>query len=385
MLSTYYREKLRSLNVDRSSGHPKPHKVCLLLAVLDLIETNRTPKNEFYLDENLKIEFSKHFEHLKKANDAKKIATPFWHLQNDDIWHFEISSDQTSAFNELIAKKKAISEATLTDSIQFAYLTPELFQELQIAENREDARRLLLSNLEDLSVQFHRWLLTVGKKDKTARNYVGAVKGSISNWAAEVHATNRNLIAIHSYTEINRISDYLAEYSVFQDYDSRGKRMYSAALKAYQSFLADLCQVYVEDDIKKIISDRNISETEKARLVNTRVGQGQFREDLIQYWHGCAVTGYKQVNMLLASHIKPWRDASNEERLSHFNGILLLPNLDKAFDKGYISFEQNGQIQISDFIENPSSLGIRQTMAIKLDSAHQDFLAYHRKHVYKRT
>ena len=51
--------------------------------------------------------------------------------------------------------------------------------------------------------------------------------------------------------------------------------------------------------------------------------------------------------MLLASHIKPWRDSNHQERLDKFNGLLLLANLDKAFDLGFISFDDSGKVPIS--------------------------------------
>lgn len=82
-----------------------------------------------------------------------------------------------------------------------------------------------------------------------------------------------------------------------------------------------------------------VSETEREAIVQSRVGQGKFREDLIRYWGKCAVTGCELIKILKASHIKPWRYSSNIERLDKFNGLLLIPNLDSTFDNGLISFD----------------------------------------------
>ena len=87
--------------------------------------------------------------------------------------------------------------------------------------------------------------------------------------------------------------------------------------------------------------------TEAEALVKARVGQGKFRNNLIEYWKGCSVTNCKYITILIASHIKPWKDSSNKERLDVYNGLLLLPNIDKLFDKGYISFRDTGKIMIS--------------------------------------
>jgi len=85
----------------------------------------------------------------------------------------------------------------------------------------------------------------------------------------------------------------------------------------------------------------------------------------------------------VASHIKPWRASDDKERLDGYNGILLLPNLDKAFDLGYISFTNKGEIKTSEFIESPKTLGIKKNMKIDVANQHQEYLAYHREVIFK--
>jgi predicted restriction endonuclease len=85
------------------------------------------------------------------------------------------------------------------------------------------------------------------------------------------------------------------------------------------------------------------------------------------------------VQLLVASHIKPWRDSNKQERLDQYNGLLLLPNLDKAFDLFYISFDKKGEILISDTVETPKNLGITANMQVSVEKPHQDYLAYHRE------
>ena len=139
----------------------------------------------------------------------------------------------------------------------------------------------------------------------------------------------------------------------------------------------------IADDIKEIISNKSIDETEKARLVSSRIGQGQYRKSLIEYWGCCAVTGYADPAILVASHIKPWADSSNYERLDTYNGLLLTPNIDKAFDKGYITFAETGRIIISPLLEKPEILGINSSMTIELAYEHKIYLGFHRDNVYK--
>jgi len=383
MISSLYLDKLSSLNVDRSSGHPKPHKICLLLALMDLVKDGKVTKNQFVIDANLKDAFSYHFDRLRKANDANKIIQPFYHLHTDGIWHFKIKHGKQAQFDSLKAKGGTPSEKSLFDVIEYASLEDDIFKDFKNDLTRQVIRDALLKNLEDLSEQFYRWLITIGKSEKTAKSYVGAIKGTISNWANEGNIASQNLISIQSFSKIHGIAEQLAKYEAFQSQNTKGKGMYNAALNAYLEFLADANQAYVTEDIEEIIQDQTIDSTQKSTLVNTRVGQGKFRDQLIEYWKGCAVTKYPAVQFLVASHIKPWRASTDNERLDKFNGILLLPNLDKAFDLGYISFSDHGHIKTSDFIEQPEVLGIRENMRINLSRHHKEYLEYHREHVFK--
>lgn len=117
--------------------------------------------------------------------------------------------------------------------------------------------------------------------------------------------------------------------------------------------------------------------------VKCRIGQGDFRDKLIKYWNGCSVTRYQNTEILIASHIKPWRESTSEERLDSFNGLLLTPNLDKLFDKGFISFDDEGKILISKSLINFELLGIDKNMKIAIENKHRKYLNFHRNKIFK--
>jgi hypothetical protein len=94
------------------------------------------------------------------------------------------------------------------------------------------------------------------------------------------------------------------------------------------------------DDLK--IGDK-IPETQRVQLVKARVGQGLFRSLVLLKHPVCRVTGVTDKRLLRASHIKPWKDSSNFERLDGNNGIMLSPHVDALFDQGLLSFEDNGR------------------------------------------
>lgn len=102
----------------------------------------------------------------------------------------------------------------------------------------------------------------------------------------------------------------------------------------------------VLDDIRRVESDTSIPETQRLQLARARVGQGFFRKQVILLDGACRVTGVTDTRLLIASHIKPWREASNGERLSGHNGMLLSPHVDALFDEQWITFEDDGQMHV---------------------------------------
>ena len=143
-----------------------------------------------------------------------------------------------------------------------------------------------------------------------------------------------------------------------------------------------------EDRVEAAIkNDTTIDTTEKQELVLARRGQGKFRRNLEQIEDCCRLTGVRDRRFLRASHIKPWRLCeTNHERLDGYNGLLLTPTFDHLFDKGYISFSDDGAILISDRLPNEvrCSLGLaaQAVNAKTFTEAHEKYLAFHRKGVF---
>jgi HNH endonuclease len=122
--------------------------------------------------------------------------------------------------------------------------------------------------------------------------------------------------------------------------------------------------------------------TESERLVIQRIGQNLFRDALMDYWGGrCPLTGITEQALLRASHIVPWSDCSDEQRLDVHNGLLLSALWDAAFDEGLVSFADDGTPLASSSL----SAVARQALAIDnapplhgLREAHRANLAEHR-------
>lgn len=127
--------------------------------------------------------------------------------------------------------------------------------------------------------------------------------------------------------------------------------------------------------------------TEAERLVVQRVGQDIFRNGLLEYWEGrCPITGLAVPALLRASHIKPWAVCENDaERLDVFNGLLLAPQIDAAFDRGFITFADDGAIVVSAALTETDrkALGLQGQPALSgLEEGHRKYLRWHRERVF---
>jgi hypothetical protein len=138
-------------------------------------------------------------------------------------------------------------------------------------------------------------------------------------------------------------------------------------------------------DLEQIQNDKRIKcETTRLALVDARRGQGQFRADLERRWNGlCAVTGCGISAMLRASHIKPWSQSSNCDRLNPDNGILLAAHLDALFDCGLISFANNGAMLVSARIaDDVKQFSFPDGLRHEPTKQEKQFLSYHRRNIF---
>lgn len=146
------------------------------------------------------------------------------------------------------------------------------------------------------------------------------------------------------------------------------------------------------EQIKKLIRYyiRELKERTKTdirREIYIRLYQSYFRQQLMQYWEGkCALTGIEIKEVLRASHIKPWSESNHEERLDCHNGILLIANYDALFDKGLITFTNNGHMLVSSrlSLQQQQQLGLHSDMRLRkpLEKEFHIFLDWHRKNIF---
>lgn len=143
------------------------------------------------------------------------------------------------------------------------------------------------------------------------------------------------------------------------------------------------------DEAKKIdkeINDMPLVGDSKEAVIKVRVNQGIFRDILLERYGKCCLCGVSNASLLNASHIKPWKDSLPEEKLDVDNGFLLCPNHDRLFDKGFISFREDGRILISNHLDQIDRVytNVNTNMRIDLTEQNKKYLEFHRKMIFQK-
>jgi putative restriction endonuclease len=156
----------------------------------------------------------------------------------------------------------------------------------------------------------------------------------------------------------------------------------------------------LEDQAEKdVLADIGLETTVKQAVIQARRGQGRFRSNVESVEKACRLTKITNPSLLIASHIKPWRSCGTAaERLDGMNGLLLTPDADLLFDRGFITFQDGGEIQVSPRFDSEDlrrlglgdlalpRLGFSEApMAWRTDAfapAQCSYLDYHRTRVY---
>lgn len=138
-----------------------------------------------------------------------------------------------------------------------------------------------------------------------------------------------------------------------------------------------------QTDVIEIKKRTDIDETTRKRLIDARKGQGEFRHALLNRWNGCSVTGCTFREVLRASHVKPWRLSNDKERLDVNNGLLLTATLDALFDRGFVSFDDEGKMIISSrFPRNQVQMLLhseQRDLRVRPSDAQKAYLRSHRQ------
>lgn len=235
-------------------------------------------------------------------------------------------------------------------------------------------------------------LFVTKQKQESLTKYNDYLDGNLLHWEGEEkHFSDRRIInAQHTNDEIHLFYREI-HHTPFVYYGKihlTNHRYITSAPSQFVFMIGNETHSFnIFDDIVLHEDEyKSLNKTEKESIVKSRIGQGLFRDGVVDLWKSCAVTGLSNILLLRASHIKPWRESSNHERLDPMNGLLLQPIYDHLFDFGLITFDENGAGILSTKLSQDDIERLKLTYNFKLRKIPErvkDYMEYHRKHVFK--
>jgi hypothetical protein len=250
-----YENQFAELNINKSKGHGSPHKMCLLLAVIDLIGRGELTDNRIYFTSRLKERFTFFFDRYRTANDRDNPHLPFFHLRSEPFWHHRIIPGKSASYEKL---STASGAGDIERHIAYAYLDEQLFELLK----NQFVREFLASSLEStLNDDQRRGLLSPGKGwdwiecEQTVQSYFSMLDKELRGERYNKAEYRRNLqpwLKDRSEASIEfkhqNISAILIELGY--PYIAGYKPAYN-----YQHQLKETVEVYLVDRYKYVIDD----------------------------------------------------------------------------------------------------------------------------------
>lgn len=202
----------------------------------------------------------------------------------------------------------------------------------------------------------------------------------------------KSIITVNSFGSMTKLSDDKCKqlFSVIKGYnpdfdlsswDIDGKAIAKRGITSRDSKIA-LESQNIENEIKTL----NLTGKERQAFVSVRVNQSGYRKLLLSLYNHCCLCGVSDPRLLIASHIKPWIDSSGKEKVDMYNGLLLCPNHDKLFDSGFITFDEDKKIILSDQLSESDrkNMNVKADMKVDCKDECMTYMKYHREKVFDK-
>lgn len=139
----------------------------------------------------------------------------------------------------------------------------------------------------------------------------------------------------------------------------------------------------IKEEVEEVLLE-SLKETSETKKKNYRLKQAAYRSTLLDAMPFCPFTYVADDRLLVACHIKPYSECSEEEKYDSKNGIIMTPTYHTLFDLGFISFENDGTLLVSPFISNITKkrLNLRDGMSVRLQTGSDKYLEFHRNNIF---
>jgi hypothetical protein len=229
-------------------------------------------------------------------------------------------------------------------------------------------------------------------KQQTSIQYNDYIDGNMLFWEGEEkHSSDKRVVEANKNQDEIHLFYRDTHHSPFVYFGRISLTDFQLRENAPSEFVFRIEMLSSEIDAFKEVREhateyKTLEKTEQEQIVVSRLGQGNFRRNVIRLWGSCSVTGLQNVTLLRASHIKPWKDSNNQERLSPFNGFLLIPDYDFLFDRGYITFKNKGSMIVSKRLSPFACKIFDVDENLKLRNVfpeNKEYLDFHRSEVFE--
>ena len=240
------------------------------------------------------------------------------------------------------------------------------------------------------------YLFVTREKQKSLTQYNDSIYDNVLLWEGErKHKADQRIVNAQTAGEEIYLFFRTKHHQEFIYFGRVRLLSYELKTKVPSQFALEIeaLSPYSEDrtdaETSPVVSDANIDTTERTTLRIERVGHDKWRRKLLQLWdQSCSVTELQKERLLRASHIKPWRHSSDQDRLHQHNGLILNPSLDCLFDCGFITFlHLRGCIKISNILseQDRKILNVHETMSLrKAFPENKEYLEYHNDCVFEK-
>jgi putative restriction endonuclease len=157
-----YQKKLTQLRINRTS----PHKICMLLAVLDLARSGMLTENRIEYSPPLLERYAKYFGAVRTSSDHPNPYFPFFHLKGKlansepSFWHLVAIPGRKAILDRMTTVS---GSRDITENVSHVELDPELFQLLGNPLELEDLADTLATYWFDRGLQDLNAVVAQGK------------------------------------------------------------------------------------------------------------------------------------------------------------------------------------------------------------------------------
>ena len=123
----------------------KPHKLIMLLSVIDLADAGLMPENKIYLSKQLISNFEKYFRRASDHEDWCQPGPPFFHLRSSSFWKHQPMAGREQAYEKLTTSGGGL--ARIQDNIEYAYLSESAYQVISDVYARKELKNYIMTLL----------------------------------------------------------------------------------------------------------------------------------------------------------------------------------------------------------------------------------------------